>query len=271
VSSGIFKVREDITVLKLGGRLLEDDDFISEVADAVLDRRRQGRKTVLAHGGGKAITLLAERLGIESRFVNGIRVTDEKTIEMLLMQLAGVENKRLVSKLCSLGVDAVGIGGVDGCCLRAKKMAPVGGVEVGMVGEPVKFEPGLIMALLKSDFTPVFYGLGVSERDEVLNINADQSAMALAIGIGAGQLIFCSDVDGVLDADDNVISTVGRLLFEHGLDDGSIGGSMKVKIEAGLQFFNKTKAYAWIVGKRGAIQILKGEREAIVGTKVGES
>jgi acetylglutamate kinase len=139
-----------------------------------------------------------------------------------------------------------------------------------MVGEPVKFEPGLIIALLKGDFTPVFYGLGVNERDEVLNINADQSAAALAISIGAGKLIFCSDVDGVLDTEDNVISTMGSLLFKHGLDDGSIGGSMKVKIESGLQFFNKTKTHAWIVGKKGAIQILKGERETIVGTKVGE-
>jgi acetylglutamate kinase len=270
VSIRIFKVSGDIAVLKLGGRLLEDDDFISEIADAVLNRRKQGKKTVLVHGGGTAITLLAERFGIESRFINGIRVTDEKTIELLLMQLAGVENKRLISKLCSLGVDAVGIGGVDSYCLKAKKMAPVDGVEVGMVGEPVKFEPGLIIALLKGDFTPVFYGLGVNERDEVLNINADQSAAALAISIGAGKLIFCSDVDGVLDTEDNVISTMGSLLFKHGLDDGSIGGSMKVKIESGLQFFNKTKTHAWIVGKKGAIQILKGERETIVGTKVGE-
>ncbi|MCL5985875.1 MAG: acetylglutamate kinase [Actinobacteria bacterium] len=270
MSRGIFEVREDITVLKLGGRLLEDDDFISKLAHTVIDRIREGRKTVLVHGGGTAITLLAERFGIESRFVSGLRVTDENMIDLLLMQLAGVENKRLVSKLCSLGVDAVGIGGIDGRCLIAKKMSPVNGVDVGMVGEPVKFEPGLIMSLLKSGFTPIFYGLGVSERDEILNINADQSAVALAIGIGADHLIFCSDVDGVLDANDNVISTVGNLFLKRGLDDGSIGSNMRVKIEAGLQFFDKMRTYAWIVSRKGAIQVLKGEKKSIVGTRVGD-
>ena len=270
MSKNLSNIRTDISVIKFGGRLLEDSDFISEVADAVLCRKKDGRKTVLVHGGGTAITLLAERFGISSRFVEGLRVTDEEMIKLLLMQLAGVENKQLVSKLCSLGVDAVGIGGIDGCCLRARKMEPVDGIDVGMVGEPVKFDPGLIMTLLAGGFTPIFYGLGIGECGEVLNINADQSAAALAIGISAGELVFCSDVDGVLDANGEIINTAGDLILKQGLDDGSIGSSMKVKIEAGLQFFDRTGSFAWITGKMGTIQILKDEGSSVIGTRVGD-
>jgi len=266
----INKAKWNTAVLKLGGRVLEDEEFILKVADAVIKRKYLKKNTIIVHGGGDAVTSLAERLGIKCKFVNGIRITDEKVIKLLLMQLAGVENKKLVLKLCSMGVDAVGIGGVDSCCMQAKNIISVKDVHVGLVGEPVKFDPCLLNALLEEDFTPVFYGLGINKRYEILNINADQSAAAVAVEIGANQLLFCSDIDGVMDTNGNIINLVGNSDFIQGLNDGYIGDSMKVKIEAGLNFYHKTGNYAWIVGKKGAIQILKCDTEEATGTKVGE-
>src|SRR5919107_3538535 len=181
----------EILVVKLGGTTIADQAHVlNEVAVVA-----RGRPVVLVHGGGKRITEWLDRMGVPSRFENGLRVTDAAALEVAAAVLRGVVNSELVSGLRGLGVDAVGLSGVDGGLLLAERIP-----ELGLVARIVGLRRDLLDAILVGGQVPVVAPLARDESGIVCNVNADDAAAGIAAGIGAPQLVLMTDVDGVRDA-----------------------------------------------------------------------
>jgi acetylglutamate kinase len=183
-------------LVKIGGTLLDSPESRDRIA-AQLARVADGdTETVVVHGGGKQMTrFLAER-GIESRFVNGLRVTTEETMDAVLKVLAGSVNHELVAALVRAGANAVGLSGIDACLAEAEQMDP----QLGAVGRVVGTNAALLSLLTSNGYLPVVACVAGDRQGHMYNVNADQMAVACAAGMGASQLIFLTDVEGVLDA-----------------------------------------------------------------------
>jgi acetylglutamate kinase len=215
----------DIVVLKLGGTTLaEQRHVLDEVA--TIARRRP---VVIVHGGGRRMTDWLDRLGVPSRFEGGLRVTDAAAIEVAAAVLRGVVNSELVAALRGLGVDAVGLSGVDGGLLVGER---VGGL--GLVAHVVGIRRDLLDAVLVGGQVPVVAPLARDERGVVCNVNADDAAAGLAAGLGARQLILMTDVDGVRNADGTRLSTISAAAAESLIAAGTINGGMVPKVRAAL-------------------------------------
>ncbi|MGB3681301.1 MAG: acetylglutamate kinase [Rubrobacteraceae bacterium] len=187
-----------------------------------------GTSVALVHGGGNQLTRMLDALGIQSRFHEGLRVTDEEALEVAEMVYAGGVNKNLVRELNALGVPAVGISGTDGSLLRVE---PVPGL--GRVGEVVEVEPGLVQALWDGGFVPVVAPLGLGPEG-AYNVNADAAAAALATGIGAGHLFLLTDVDGLLK-DGEPVSEISPAGCEGYVEDGLAAGGMVPKLRSAAE------------------------------------
>ena len=228
----IQRFNRKIVVIKYGGSAMLDEELKRNVIkDAVL-LKLVGFKPIIVHGGGKEISRWVGKVGMEPRFVNGLRVTDKDTMEIAEMVLAKV-NKELVTLVESLGVQAVGVSGKDGGLLQCKKKLSKG-EDIGYVGEVTKVTPKILQDLLERDFLPIVFPIGFDENFDSYNINADDAACAIAEAVNAEKLAFLSDIEGVYrDASDpsTLISELGVDEAEQLITDGTVGGGMIPKLK----------------------------------------
>jgi acetylglutamate kinase len=215
----------EIVVVKLGGTTLADQQqVLVEVAQVA--RRRP---VVLVHGGGKRMTEWLERLGIQSRFENGLRVTDPAALEVAAAVLRGVVNSELVAALRDVGCDAVGLSGVDGGLLIGRRLP-----DVGLVATVTGVRRDLLDQLMVGGQVPVVAPLARDEDGVVCNVNADDAAAGIAAGVGARQLVLMTDVDGIRDAAGNKLDTITPEEAAALIADGTIRGGMVPKVRAAL-------------------------------------
>ena len=227
----IQRFNRKIIVVKYGGSAMLDEELQKHVIEDVVLLKLVGFKPVLVHGGGKEISEWTGKIGIESRFVNGLRVTDAETMEVAEMVLNRV-NKELVSMVQSLGVKAVGISGKDGGLLTVTKKE-TGGEDIGYVGEIRKVDPKVIYDLLDSDFLPIVCPVGMDETFHSYNVNADDAAHAIAEAVNADKLAFLSDIEGVLEDENDPESLISRLTVSEAqalIDSGVAKGGMIPKL-----------------------------------------
>jgi acetylglutamate kinase len=213
-------------VVKLGGRALEAPGALREFAAALAGL---SRVTLLVHGGGAEVTAWCARLRIESRFEQGLRVTDPETLEVATAVLAGLANKRLVAALRAHGVDAVGLAALDGGSL-AVTPHPQAAV-LGAVGAISGVDPSLLLSLLAQGRTPVVASIGATAHGELLNVNADDAASALAAAVGASDLVLLSDTPG-LKLDGAVVPALAFADLDATLKRPDVGGGMVPKLRA---------------------------------------
>ena len=227
-------MNSDLTVVKLGGSLLDDAERRASVLAEIAEAWKGGEPIVLVHGGGKQIDAMLARLGIPKRTHAGLRVTDDATLQVVVAVLSGTVNKSLVTELSALGVCAAGIAGSDGGTLLAEKHPPVDGVDLGNVGRVVESDPTVIQALLGCGVMPVICSVAADADGNLLNVNADSAAAALAAGLKAKALRFITDVQGLFDATGEVISTVSADQIEPLIASGAVSGGMLPKLDATL-------------------------------------
>ena len=228
----IQRFNRKIVVVKYGGSAMLDDELKKNVIKDVVLLKLVGFKPIIVHGGGKEISRWVGKVGMEPKFINGLRVTDKDTMEIAEMVLAKV-NKELVAMVESLGVNAVGISGKDGGLLKCRKKQTEGG-DIGFVGEVTKVEPKILEDLLEKDFLPIIFPVGYDDEFATYNITADDAACAIAEAVHAEKLAFLSDIEGVYkDKDDpsSLISELHVVEAQKLIDDGYVGGGMIPKLK----------------------------------------
>ena len=227
----IQRFNRKIIVIKYGGSAMESPELQRSVIQDVTLLKLVGFKPIIVHGGGKAISKWVEKTGGQARFVKGLRVTDEATMEIAEMVLSRV-NKQLVSMVQELGVKAVGVSGKDGGMLRVtKKLAD--GEDIGFVGEVESVEPKLLYDLLENDYLPIVAPIGADDACQSYNINADDAACAIAKAVGADKLAFLTDIEGVYRDLEDKSSFISRLTCSQAdalIAEGHIGGGMLPKL-----------------------------------------
>ncbi len=227
----IQQFNNKVVVVKYGGSAMIDEGLQSNVIKDVALLKLIGMKPIIVHGGGKEISKWIGKVGKETKFVEGLRVTDGETMEIAEMVLNRV-NKHLVQMVEKLGVKAVGISGKDGATLRVDKKI-VNGKDIGYVGDIKKVNTGLIESLIDDDFIPIIAPIGLDDEYNTYNINADDAACAVAEAIGAEKLVFLTDVDGVCKDPDDKDSLISFLTLNEAhnlIDEGFIGGGMLPKL-----------------------------------------
>lgn len=227
----IQRFNRKIVVIKYGGSAMLDDELKANVIkDAVL-LKLVGFKPIIVHGGGKEISRWVSKVGMEPKFINGLRVTDKDTMEIAEMVLGKV-NKELVTLVQALGVKSVGISGKDGGLLKCHKKLS-NGEDIGFVGEVEEVNPKVLYDLLEKDFLPIVFPVGYDDCFQSYNINADDAACAIAEAVHAEKLAFLSDIEGVYK-DQNDPSTLISELHVHEaealISDGYVGGGMIPKL-----------------------------------------
>ena len=228
----IQRFNRKIVVIKYGGSAMLDEGLKSNVIkDAVL-LKLVGFKPIIVHGGGKEISRWVSKVGMEPRFVGGLRVTDEETMEIAEMVLARV-NKQLVTYVESLGVKAAGVCGKDGGLLTCQKKYGKDGEDIGFVGDVSRVNPKILLDLLEKDFLPIVYPIGMDENFASYNINADDAACAIAQSLHAEKLAFLSDIEGVYRDKDDPGSLISELRVSEAqklIQEGFVGGGMIPKL-----------------------------------------
>jgi len=228
-------------VIKYGGHAMGDPALAEKFCADVVQLKLTGINPVIVHGGGPQIGAMLEKLGIASRFEDGLRVTCARTVEVAEMVLSGSINKQVVANIRRMGGKAAGLSGKDAnLCLarklRRRKADPVSGIEkiidLGFVGEPVSFDTDIIDTLAASDVIPVIAPIAISEEGETLNINADTFAGGLAKALKARRLLLLTDVQGVLDDKGALISELTPADVERLIDQGVITGGMIPKVRS---------------------------------------
>lgn len=227
----IQRFNRKIIVVKYGGSAMVDEELKKNVIKDVTLLKLVGFKPIIVHGGGKEISRWVNKVGMEPRFINGLRVTDAETMEIVEMVLGKV-NKGLVQLVQELGVKAVGISGKDGGLLTVEKKYS-DGQDIGFVGEVTEVNPKIIYDLLEKDFLPVICPIGMDESCNTYNINADDAACAIARAVNAEKLAFLTDIEGVYaDPEDknSLISELTTKEAEKLIGGGNIGGGMLPKL-----------------------------------------
>ncbi|MBF2755061.1 MAG: acetylglutamate kinase [Gammaproteobacteria bacterium AqS3] len=218
-------------VVKLGGAALDSDEALNFLARDLAVLHLVGMRPVVVHGGGKSVGALSQRLGLEPRFRDGLRITDSETMEVVEMVLAGSLNKRIAGCINQFGGSAVGISGVDGSLLRARRLSE----ELGQVGEVASVRTGLIEDLCRDGHIPVIAPVARTDDGAACNINADEVAASLAAALGAGKLFLVSNVDGVLDAEGALVSQLDAEGTRTLIEEGAIAGGMLPKVRCALK------------------------------------
>jgi acetylglutamate kinase len=251
-------------VVKIGGSTLGSGDTTLEDVVAL---QQGGAAVVVVHGGGATISEWLKIHQVESRFVRGLRVTDSDAVQIVVAVLAGVINKDLVTQINGLGGRAVGISGADGGLIAAEARDP----ELGLVGEITDIEQGLLSTLLMAGYTPVIAPVGIETLAgggaRILNINADTVAGEIARAVSADRLVFLTDVPGVMDRDGAVLTTLSRHSAASLLAEGTVGGGMIPKVEAGLRAA-ETGADCLIIDGRQPHALLQALRGEAQGTRI---
>lgn len=229
----IKKFSNKTVVIKYGGSALVNPEIKDTIIKDIVLMKLVGMKPVIVHGGGPDISSMLKKLNIESKFVNGLRVTNAETMEVAEMVLAGKINKQIVTDIELHGVKAVGISGKDGDTVRAKKIEK-DGIDYGYVGEVESVDPTLVKTLIDNDIIPVIAPIGKDATGQSYNINADYMAVAIAGSLEAEKLVFLTDVAGVLkdvNDPDSLMSFMKAAEVQGYIDDGTISGGMIPKVE----------------------------------------
>ena len=228
----IQRFNRKIIVVKYGGSAMVDEELKQHVIQDVTLLKLVGFKPIIVHGGGKEISRWVEKAGMEPEFVNGLRKTDEATMEIAEMVLNKV-NKSLVKLVQELGVNAVGISGKDGGMLKVEKKYS-NGQDIGYVGEITQVNPQILYDLLEKDFLPIICPIGSDEHYASYNINADDAACAIARAVNAEKLAFLTDVEGVYRDFEDKSSLISEMTVKEAQDfvnSGSLGGGMLPKLQ----------------------------------------
>ncbi len=250
-------------VLKIGGNEIDEAAFLTQVTSLVGKLRKANHEIVLVHGGGKEITGLLKKLGIETRFVDGIRYTDAQSLDATEMILSGGINKRLVKTLQLAGVSALGASGVDASIMVAEKITR-SGEDLGLVGEISAINVRVVEDLIRQ-FVLVLSPVSLDKNSGAsLNVNADHAAAAMASFLKAELVIFLSNVPGVINAG-SVLPRIQEREFEELKKNGVITGGMIPKVESGLRAVKGGARIVFITDAEGAGRISSGE---IAGTQV---
>jgi acetylglutamate kinase len=219
-------------VVKIAGALLDDPQTVQNLARQIAQLAQQRHEVLVVHGGGKIFTSTLKRMGIESRFINGLRVTDRETRDVAVMVLGGLLNKRVAGAICAAGHPAVGLCASDASCFLAEPMAHGEGPNsLGFVGYLTGVNLEFLESLWRIGVMPVSSCLGLGADGEIYNINADHMAAACAEFVHADQLIYLTDVPGVLDGE-QVMGTISCTSMEELIRQNKVTGGMVLKLEA---------------------------------------
>lgn len=252
-----------VVVLKVGGNELDDDAFLVGLANAIQSVRKEGHFPVIVHGGGKAIADLQQKLGLTPRFIEGLRVTDDASLDVAEMVLSGLMNKRIVRALVNADVHAAGISGVDDGTIYVEKMWHPQG-DLGRVGEIQDVDDHLLQTLIAADIVPVVSPISFGAHDALsYNVNADHAATAIAARLGAIRLVFISNVPGVLVAG-RVVRAVTADQAEHWIEEGIITGGMIPKVRSAIEAVRGGVAQAVITNLAG---VQENSGTGIIGAK----
>lgn len=227
----IQKFNRKIIVVKYGGSAMSNEELQKNVIKDVTLLKLVGFKPIIVHGGGKEISRWVEKVGKEATFVNGLRVTDEETMEIAEMVLNKV-NKGLVAMVQEIGVRAVGISGKDGELLKVEKKYS-NGEDIGFVGDITHVNEKILFDLMEKDFLPIVAPIGLDDDYNTYNINADDAACAIAKAVGADKLVFLTDIEGLYKDINDKSSFISRLTATEAdnlIADGFIGGGMLPKL-----------------------------------------
>ena len=252
------KYADSIIVIKYGGHAMKDTKSIKSFCEDIALLKQSGLKPVIVHGGGPQIGNMHEKLGIETKFESGMRITDDKTLEIVEMVLCGGINKEIASNINNCGCKAVGLSGKDASMIIAKKhdgkikdesnIEKI--VDLGFVGIPEKINTDIIEILTSNDFIPVIAPLGISEDGKTFNMNADTVAGAIAHSLNAKRLLVLTDVEGVKDNQNNVIEELTKDEALKLIADETIAGGMIPKINTCIDAVEKGVSAAVIVDGR---------------------
>ena len=250
------------TVIKLAGALLENDAVVHALARQIAALAQQGHEILVVHGGGRLFTATLKRMGIESNFVAGLRVTDRESRDVAVMVFAGLLNKRLASAISAEGAPAIGISAADASCFRAEPMVhnEIEG-SLGFVGYLTGLNQPFLESLWREGLIPVAPCLGLGPDHELYNINADHMAAACAEYLGADRLIYLTDVAGVLDGD-KVLSVVTLEEMERLVQSRVVSGGMVLKLEAAKRALEGGVREVHIVGGASPDSLLRVSQAA---------
>jgi acetylglutamate kinase len=245
-------------VIKYGGAAQVREDLKESFAKDIVMLNFIGIRTAIVHGGGPKISVTMEKMGKKPKFIQGQRVTDEETMDIVEMVLGGLINKEIVSLINSHGGRAVGLSGKDGGLITARKKlirksSDTGDeeiIDIGLVGEVTRIEPNVISCLEKEGFIPVISPGGVGPKGETLNINADYVAASVAAALGAEKMILLTDVPGIIDKNGKTISALKSGQIKKLMQDGTITGGMLPKVQACLKAVEGGVAKTHIVDGR---------------------
>ena len=265
-------------VIKYGGHAMVDDQLKEDFARDITLLKLVGMHPVVVHGGGPQINTVLDQMGITSKFVRGMRMTDGPTMDVVEMVLGGKVNKAIVAQINRQGVKAVGLSGKDGGLIQAEKMKivfqedetkPPEIIDPGMVGKVTRIHPAIIQTLTQEGFIPIIAPVGVGDGGETYNINADLVASQMAMALNAGRLILMTDVDGVLDNKDHLISSINAVKIEKMIAEKEITGGMIPKIECATEALRGgVKKVPIINGKRRHAILLELFTDQGIGTEV---
>ena len=252
-------------VIKYGGKAMLEDGLRDAFAQDVVLMKYVGINPVVVHGGGIQINAMMDRLGLKSRFINGVRVTNKATMEVVEMVLGGVINKEIVNLINGHGGRAVGLTGKDGALLKARKLSfdrnrsrGIGfnvfrkekGVDLGYVGEVESVDPQVLKSLDQKRFIPVIAPIGVDQHGETYNINADMVAGALASALSAEKLILITDVKGILNRQKKLVPTLSKKEAIKLVRQGTIKEGMLPKVHSAIQSVERGVGKAHIIDGR---------------------
>jgi acetylglutamate kinase len=267
-------------VVKYGGHAMVDEQLKEDFARDITLMKFTGLNPVVVHGGGPQINSVLDRMGMNSRFVKGMRLTDEATMDVVEMVLVGKVNKGIVAQINQQGGKAVGLSGKDGGLIRARKLhivhredndKPPEIIDPGLVGEVTHVNPNIINTLTKQDFIPIIAPVGTGDSGETYNINADLVASSIAIALSAGRLILLTDVDGVLDSSGALISSISAESINQMVEEKTISGGMIPKIECALEALkNGVEKVHIINGNKRHALLLELFTDKGIGTEVTE-
>jgi len=243
-------------LVKLGGTLLDAAESRNRLASEISSAVNQDLQVVVVHGGGKQMTRYLAAHGVESRFVNGLRVTTPEVLDAVVKVLAGSVNQELVSAFIASGALAVGLSGMDALLTEARQMSE----ELGWVGRPVRSDARLLNTLLAAGFLPVIACLAGDRQGQFFNVNADQMAISVATALGADKLLFLTDVDGVRGENNVVYSTLNSDQCRRLIDSGIATGGMQAKLEAAVEALQKGVA---------EVVIAPGAAPGVIGKLLG--
>lgn len=265
-------------VVKYGGHAMVDEQLKEDFARDITLMKLIGMNPVVVHGGGPQINKVLDQMGIQSRFVRGMRLTDAPTMDVVEMVLGGKINKSIVALINQHGGKAVGLSGKDGALIKAKKLhilhqeditKPPEIIDPGLVGEVTEIHPEIIHTLTQKGFIPIIAPVGAGDAGETFNINADLVASRIASALGAGRLILMTDVDGVLDSRGQLIPSIDFTRIHQLIADKTISGGMIPKIECAMDTLkNGVEKVHIINGKIRHALLLELFTDKGIGTEV---